>query len=103
MLHLLTFFAGVLFAVIVGVCGLKYYLKLKKRFGTPVWYKVECFDTVPQADGVFRMDFLLDGHVCRGYTKKCPPQGVKPEDLEVMVRTISSKRCLYRVFWRFKN
>jgi len=104
MVYLLVFLAGMVFATIVGVWVTKYYLKLKKRFASPVWYPVVRFNTFPEADGVYLMDFALGNDVCHGYTKKCPPQGVEPKDLKVKIRTISPKRrCLYRVFWVYNS
>jgi hypothetical protein len=50
------------------------------------------------------MNFKLseDG-ICKGYTKKCPPQGISADDLVVMVRKYHEGRGLYRVFWKLKS
>ncbi|MBP5353391.1 MAG: hypothetical protein J6Y91_06510 [Alphaproteobacteria bacterium] len=47
------------------------------------------------------MDFYLTPNdVVKGYTKKLPPEGTRPEDLIVTIRSFHTARGKYRVFWK---
>lgn len=94
---------GFIIGVVFSIGCLFTYLRLKKIFGSPRWYPVARFNYVPEADGVYHMDFYLGEAVLVGYTKKCPPPDTKPEELEIKIRTLHPVRCRYRVYWRFKT
>lgn len=95
-----------LFFILGLVCGsvLTLYVRqcVYKRFAPRV-YNVCSFSRVADETGVYEMNFYLSPNtVLEGYTKKLPPEGVKPEDLTVKVRSLHSMRGKYRVFWQLK-
>ena len=74
------------------------------KFVATRWYPVLSYNSEPNEDGTFSMDFsIAEGDVHKGYTKKCPPKTVSPDDLVVMVRKYHEGRGLYRVFWKIKE
>lgn len=101
-MFILGFFLGVLISGGTGFWGYKLFRKITKKFG-PQWYDVSDFSTQAEADGIYLMNFYLqDKSICRGYTKKCPPQNIQANELEVKIRSFHPQRKKYRVFWQMK-
>lgn len=68
------------------------------------WYNVYSFSRIPDEDGIYEMDFLLeDNTIKKGYTKKAPPENALPEHLKCRIRKHHQKRNRFRVFWELKN
>ena len=97
---LLGIFIGILLSIGGNCVAFKYLKYLKKKFAPPSYPVIE-FYRQPQ-NGIYRIDFALGDNIYQGYSKKCPPL-TSPENLQVSIRNYSTKRRLYRVFWREKN
>ncbi len=98
---------GTLIGAVIASFFMYLYKKLmtyfKNKFA-PRWYPVVMFRTTPEEDGTYLIFFsIADGDIHKGYTKKCPPCNVKPEELLVVVRKFHEGRGLYRVFWKLKE
>lgn len=99
---------GIFLGIVIASLVMYLYQKLmnyfRDKFTATRWYPVACYKSIPEKDGTYQMNFKLseDG-ICKGYTKKCPPQGISADDLVVMVRKYHEGRGLYRVFWKLKS
>jgi hypothetical protein len=99
---------GIFLGILITLLFVYLYSKLmtyfRDKFTATRWYPVACYKSIPEKDGTYQMNFKLseDG-ICKGYTKKCPPQGISADDLVVMVRKYHEGRGLYRVFWKLKS
>ena len=84
--------------------GIWKFLRQWKQENLCKTYQVKSYSTQANADGTFDIYFFLSPNtVYCGYTKKLPPEGTLPSDLEVSIRTYSTKRNKCRVFWRIKT
>ncbi len=99
----LGFLSGIIVSAFIGALVVKYWLYLKKRFGSVQWYEVSDVSYKQEKDGIYLMRFYFNGDEYQGYTKKMPPFGIPVNDLEVKIRGLHPKRGIYRVFWRMKD
>ena len=96
------FLCGFVVATVLFLWGRSYCYHLYSRL-TDKRYPVLSYSLLPEKDGVFLMRFAFSNNEeITGYTKKCPPMGLRPEDLEVKIRSYHAIRQMYRVFWTVK-
>jgi hypothetical protein len=101
-MFLLGFFTGAVVTLLGAYVFIRMFHKLENKFA-PRWYPVISYSADIDEDGVYSMVILItDGYTCHGYTKKLPPQGIFPQNLEAKIRKIHPKRG-YRLFWRIKG
>lgn len=99
---------GTLIGVAIASFFMYLYKKLmtyfRNKFCSPRWYPVVSFNTQPESDGTYPVFFsIAEGDVHKGYTKKCPPTNVTPDELVVTVKKFHEGRVAYRVFWKLKE
>ena len=98
MWYIIVFLFGMLTEFVISQLIRRWCDKIANRY-----YDVVSFSRIPEADGTYKVCFRHPGgHLCGGYTKKCPPD-ISPCQLHVRLRKFHIPRLSYRVFWEIKQ
>ena len=92
------FLCGFALATFLFLWGRSYCYHLYSRL-TDKRYPVLSYSLLPEKDGVFLMRFAFSNNEeITGYTKKCLPMGLRPEDLEVKILSALNATKMNDVF-----